>query len=59
MPTEDSLIIGKMPRYCGMNILDKLSDWYYVQSGDIVGYVSAEFVATGTEAETLAVEKLQ
>ena len=56
MPTEDSLIIGKMPKYCGMNILDKLSDWYYVQSGDIVGYVSAEFVATGTEAETLAVE---
>lgn len=57
MPTKDSLIIGKMPRYCGMNILSKTSDWYYVQSGDIVGYVSAESVVTGEKAEELAVEQ--
>ncbi|MCI6675825.1 MAG: C40 family peptidase [Clostridiales bacterium] len=55
MPTTDSLIIGKMPKYCGMNVLDTIGDWYYVQSGDVVGYVGAEFIVTGKEAEQLAI----
>lgn len=56
MPTTDSLIIGKMPKYCGMNVLSKTTDWYYVQSGDIAGYVSREAVVTGKEAEELALK---
>ncbi len=56
MPTTDSLIIGKMPKYCGMNVLSKTTDWYYVQSGDIAGYVSRESVVTGKEAEELALK---
>lgn len=49
-------IIGKMPGYCGGEVLEKLDGWYKIQSGPVTGYVSAEYLLTGTEAQQTAME---
>ncbi len=53
---EDGLIIGKAVEYAGLEIIDETGDWYKVRVGDSYGYVTKEYVATGEEAEELAVE---
>ena len=39
-----------------MTILSQVGDWYEVQSGNAVGYVKAEYFATGEEAQAIADE---
>lgn len=48
-------IVGKLPGYAGANILSEEDGWMKIQSGKVTGYVKSEFMATGKEAETLAV----
>ena len=49
-------IIGKFPSFAGGNILGEENGWLKIESGGITGYVKAELVARGKEAESLAVE---
>ena len=49
-------IIGKFPSFAGGNILGEENGWLKIEPGGITGYVKAELVARGKEAESLAVE---
>jgi len=55
-PSLDGRIIGKMLNYSACNILETLNGWYYIESGEVTGYISAEYVVTGDEAVKLAME---
>ena len=48
-------IIGKMPGNAAGEILETLDGWYKIKSGNIEGYVSAEYTATGQEAVDLGI----
>ena len=50
-----SNIVGKFPSYAGANIVGEEGDWYQIKSGSVTGYVKKDYVATGREAEDLAV----
>lgn len=52
-------IIGKFPGFAGGNILAEENGWLKIQSGSITGYVKAELVARGQEAEQLALKHAQ
>ncbi len=56
-PTTDGMIVGKLLPNNGVEILENLGNgWYHIQSGDLDGYVSGEYIADGEEAAELAVE---
>ncbi len=50
----DSEITGKIYNHCAATIVGKEGDWYKITSGNASGYVSAEYFATGEEAESIA-----
>ena len=52
-------IIGKFPGYAGGDILGEENGWLKIRSGEITGYVKAELVAQGKEAEQLALDHAQ
>lgn len=49
-PSADSSMVGKMPKNAAGEILETLDGWYKIQSGDVTGYVSADYLITGEEA---------
>ena len=49
-------MIGKLYNNAGADILGQEGDWYLIKSGDVTGYVKAEFFATGNKAQKLAKE---
>lgn len=51
-------IIGKMPGYSVCEILEEKDGWYKIKSGDVTGYVSADYILTGYEANVKAMEKM-
>lgn len=53
-PGLDQSIIGKLPKHAGCTILEKEDGWYKIKSGDVTGYVSADYLITGEEAQKLA-----
>ncbi len=52
--TTDSKMVGKMPRNAACEILATEGEWYYISSGEITGYVKAEYIITGDEAKAIA-----
>ena len=53
--STDSDVSGKVYSNGSLEILDVLpGGWYQVRSGNVEGYVSADYVATGNEAEVIA-----
>lgn len=56
-PGESSEVIGKMPSYAGADVLGEEDGWYLIQSGKVKGYVSADYLLTGSDARALADEK--
>ena len=52
--STDSKMVGKMPRNAACEILSDEGEWYYISSGEITGYVKAEYIITGDEAKALA-----
>lgn len=58
-PSADSSIVGKMPKNAAGEILETLDGWYKIQSGDVTGYVSADYLITGEEAAARAEEVKQ
>lgn len=58
-PSADSSMVGKMPKNATGEILETLDGWYKIQSGDVTGYVSADYLITGEEAAARAEEVKQ
>ena len=54
--TTDSKMVGKMPKNAACEILATEGEWYQISSGEITGYVKAEFIVTGDEAKAIAEE---
>jgi spore germination cell wall hydrolase CwlJ-like protein len=45
--STDAEVLGKLYKNSAARILEKKSDWYYVESGSVTGYVSSEYIKTG------------
>lgn len=58
-PSADSSMVGKMPKNAAGEILETLDGWYKIQSGDVTGYVSTDYLITGEEAAARAEEVKQ
>ncbi len=54
--SEDASIVGKLPENAGCEILGQEGDWLHISSGEVDGYVLAEYILTGEEAVALADE---
>ena len=57
-PDLEGKLLGKLPMNAGCEILESLDGWYKISSGNVEGYVSAEFLLTGEEANQRAKEEL-
>lgn len=55
-PSEEGEILGKLYNNSAATIIATEGDWYKIKSGSVDGYVKAEFVVSGAEAEELAKE---
>lgn len=55
-PSEEGEILGKLYNNSAATITGTEGDWYKIKSGSVDGYVKAEFVVSGAEAEALAKE---
>lgn len=53
-PTTDSPIVGKLYKDCGGEILDRQGGWTRLQSGNLIGWASDEYLLFDDEAEALA-----
>lgn len=57
-PDLEGKLLGKLPMNAGCEILETLDGWYKISSGNVEGYVSAEFLLTGEEANNRAREAI-
>lgn len=55
-PSTDYKILGKIYKDCAAEILEETDGWYKMTSGNLTGYIKAEYFATGEEAGRLAEE---
>lgn len=56
-PSTDSEVVGKLYRGCAADILERLEgDWVKIKSGDVEGYIAANYLVTGKDAEKMADE---
>ncbi len=54
----DYKVIGKMPGNCACEILEESNGWYKIKSGDVEGYVCADYILTGYDANIKAMENM-
>lgn len=52
--SEDAEKVGKMYKDCGGVILERRDGWTKLQSGNVIGWASDEYLLFGEEAEALA-----
>ena len=57
-PESGGDIIGKMQENSVCTILDEQDGWYHIQSGEVEGYISSEYVLSGDEAKAEALEQV-
>lgn len=53
-PTTNSSVVGKLTNHAACEIVGEENGWYKITSGNVEGYVSAEYVITGEEALIIA-----
>lgn len=53
-PNAESTILGKMYRDCGGKVIEKGEEWSLIESGDLVGYASNEYLLFGEDAVVMA-----
>lgn len=53
----DSEVLGKLYNNGVATVLETLDGWYKIQSGNVTGYISAEFLVVGDEALCVSVGK--
>ncbi len=58
-PSEDAELAGKLPKNAGCEIFEIADGWAKIKSGKVEGYVKAEFLYTGEEAEVVAKEVME
>ncbi|MCD7957209.1 MAG: C40 family peptidase [Lachnospiraceae bacterium] len=54
--STDGEVVGKIYNNNSVTILGQLGDWYEIQSGNVTGYVKADYFATGESADEIAEE---
>ena len=54
--SEDSEVVGKLYDKSAGTVDEEVDGWYKITSGSVTGFVKAEYVVTGDEAEELAQE---
>ena len=54
--SEDSEVVGKLYDKSAGVVDEEVDGWYKITSGSVTGFVKAEYVVTGDEAEELAQE---
>ena len=59
LPGLDGTILGKLYDGCVGIVLDEVEGWCLISSGNVEGYVSAEYCITGEEAQALYAEVMQ
>lgn len=52
----ESKVVGKLYRGCATDIIETKGEWVKIHSGNVDGYIKAEFLAIGNDAEELADE---
>ena len=56
-PSTEYDIVGKIYKYCAAEILDDVEgedgNWFLITSGNVKGYIKAEFFLVGEEAEAM------
>lgn len=55
-PNTESEIVGKLYRGCATDIMETEGEWVKIHSGKVDGYIKAEYLAIGEEAEGLIEE---
>ncbi len=59
-PSREGEIVGKLYRGCACDILERLNgqdgEWVRIKSGDVEGYIAANYLVTGKAAEKMADE---
>ena len=49
-PSTDGKIVGKIGKDAGCDVLGEEGEWLHIRSGEVEGYIKAEYVLTGTDA---------
>lgn len=49
-PSTDGKIVGKIGKDAGCDVLGEEGEWLRIRSGEVEGYIKAEYVLTGTDA---------
>ncbi len=57
-PSEGGKLLGKLPEHGAVEILKEEDGWYQIESGELEGYVKAEYIATGDEAYEIAADEI-
>lgn len=55
-PSTDGKLVGKMPKDSACEVLEVLDGWAHIQSGEVEGYVSLDYLLTGADAHLKAAE---
>jgi cell wall-associated NlpC family hydrolase len=56
-PSTSGKLVGKLPKNAACEVLEQTEDgWAHIQSGEVEGYVSLEFLLTGPDARVKAKE---
>ncbi|MGN1203515.1 MAG: NlpC/P60 family protein [Lachnospiraceae bacterium] len=58
VPATDGKLVGKMPKDSACEVLETTEDgaWAHIQSGEVDGYVSTDYLYTGADAGMKAME---
>ncbi len=54
--SEEASKVGKLYKDCGGTILERKNGWTKLQSGNVIGWASDEYLLFGEEAEALALD---
>lgn len=53
---EDGRLVGKLPKDAACEVLDMDEEWVHIESGNVEGYVSKDYLLTGVAAKMKAEE---
>lgn len=56
VPSTDGKLVGKMPKDSACEVLEEADGWAHIQSGEVDGYVSTDFLLIGPDAKLKAAE---
>lgn len=58
-PSTSAKLVGQMPKGSACEVIEMLDGWAHIQSGEVEGYVSMDYLLTGAEAVLKARELVQ